>query len=258
MHASGKSHIGKVRDQNQDAIFVNTDGLGPLPNLFVVADGLGGHSCGDIASNRAMAAFCGFFENNVENPDGALKDDISDYEDMLADGLTFANLQVHDDSLNNREYGDMGTTFTAAVLHNGFIHYVHVGDSRIYLVKNHIENNLQLIQLTKDHFSLTADLVAQGLLTEEEAADYPEVVLTRAIGTDSNVKIDKGKAELEGVCYILLCSDGLTNMIDDGGILNIIISANSLDEAAEMLVNAALNAGGLDNISVIVIGWDER
>ncbi|MDR2167717.1 MAG: Stp1/IreP family PP2C-type Ser/Thr phosphatase [Clostridiales bacterium] len=249
MQSSGKSHVGKVRTQNQDAILISEVGPAPLPNLFIAADGLGGHSSGDIASNRAMAAFCAFFENAGH---------AESLEDLLAGALAFANLQVHEDSLNNQEHQGMGTTFTACSIHKKMIHYVHVGDSRIYLVKNDAENSLQLVQLTKDHFSLTADMVAAGLLTEEEAKGYPEAVLTRAIGTDSDVKIDKGAASLEGVVYILLCTDGLTNMIDDNEIANIIKSTKSLDEAAETLVNAALDAGGRDNISVILIGWGEE
>ncbi|MCL2168793.1 MAG: protein phosphatase 2C domain-containing protein [Defluviitaleaceae bacterium] len=246
MQAVGKSHIGKVRLENQDAIYTNAEGLMALPNLFVVADGLGGHSAGDIASNRAMATFCDFFDNH--KIDGELNDSLT-----LA--LEAANLQVYEDSCNNRRHRGMGTTFSAASILDGFLHYVHVGDSRIYAVDKS-SAGINLIQLTNDHFSYTADMVAEGLLTEAEAEDYPESVLTRAIGTDPDVTIDKGKVPLSGVSFVLLCSDGLTNMVSNDDILGIINGNGTLEEKAEALIGAALAGGGLDNISVILITTD--
>jgi protein phosphatase len=247
MRVAGKSHIGKVRDSNQDAFFVSLDGPAPLENLFIVADGMGGHSAGDVASARALEAFCDFVSKS-DNVVGA-------YEDFMAEALNYANSEVYFQSLNKIEYRGMGTTFSAVSVRGGCLHYVHVGDSRVYLV-----GGQGLKQVTTDHSSLTADMVAQGLIDAEEAKKYPRVVLSRAIGTDEEVRIDKGFAEPgEDVGYILICSDGLTNMLGDKQIFEIFDEpAKDAGEICERLVQGALNAGGSDNISVIVIGWDNK
>jgi len=251
--AAGKSHIGKVRDANQDAFFVSLQGPLPLNNLFVVADGLGGHSAGDVASKRALGAFCDFInktnENIVKNSEGT----VCAFEDIMAEALVFANLEVHEQSVSNENYKGMGTTFSAAVINkeNNCLHYVHVGDSRIYLVDDE-----GIKQVTADHSNVTADMVEKGFISVVEAKKYPRVVLSRAIGTDEEVTIDKGTADIkEGVKYILLCSDGLTNMLDDEQIFEVFKTKEDVDGLCERLVQGALNAGGLDNISVIVIGW---
>jgi protein phosphatase len=127
-----------------------------------------------------------------------------------------------------------------------------VGDSRIYLAA---ENYME--QLTDDHSCLTSEMVAQGLICEEKAKKYPKTVLTRAIGTDVDVSIDKGSVPLDGLRQILICSDGLTNMLSDKEIFDIMKSDISKEQAADALVKSAIAAGGLDNISVIVIGWGE-
>ena len=244
MHATGKSHIGKVREQNQDAYFLNPNGHGDLPNLFVVADGIGGHQSGDIASNRALAAFCDFFDTHKAHE--AL-------EMSLAEALQVANVQVYNDSMSNEAFKGMGTTFSAASITADKMHYVHVGDSRIYVIK---EN--EIVQITKDHFTLTEDMVKEGLLTEEEAKDYPVSVLTRAIGTDPDVRIDRGQVRLEGVSHVMICSDGLFGMIDnDDEMFAIIKSTDNTDEAVDKLIKAALDCGGRDNITVILIKCGE-
>ena len=243
MHAVGKSHIGKLREQNQDAVFVNTAGLGPLPNLFVVADGMGGHSSGDIASSSAMAAFCGFFDGHELG---------KNLEDCLVAALAEANAQVHSVATNNAEYHGMGTTFSAATIKDKKLYYAHVGDSRIYLIEYD-----KISQLTKDHSTLTADMLREGIISEEEAKGYPPCVLNRAIGTDPDVIIDSGVADLEGVKYVLICSDGLADMISNDMILEIFKQGK--DDVAlitDVLVQAALDGGGRDNISVIVIGGE--
>jgi protein phosphatase len=246
MKVVGKSHIGKVRESNQDAFFVSLDGPLPLPNLFIVADGMGGHSAGDIASARAVEAFCDFVKGSSSI--------ISVCENFLAEALAYANSEVHYQSLSKAEHRGMGTTFSAVSIdaHNR-LYYVHVGDSRIYFV-----NKQGIRQITKDHSGLTADMVEQGLLDAEEAKKYPRVVLSRAIGTDEEVRIDKGLVDLKDTQYVLLCSDGLTNMLSDEQIFKIMSAETDLDELCERLVESALDAGGSDNISVIVIGWDNK
>ncbi|MCL2575022.1 MAG: Stp1/IreP family PP2C-type Ser/Thr phosphatase [Defluviitaleaceae bacterium] len=245
----GKSHIGQVRSQNQDAIFICNDGLPPLANLYIVADGLGGHSSGEVASRRATEAFCSFFNSFVCDDENLSKPP----QNVLAEALAYANLQVYDDSIKNKEHEGMGTTFSAATIVQGNLHFVHVGDSRIYLVGN----DGGIIQMTTDHLSITAELLEQGLITQEEARKYPATVLSRAIGTDTAVEIDIGQSSLDGMKYVVLCSDGLYNMLDDNQISKIINEENNLEEMAKKLTKAANAAGGLDNISVIVIGWGD-
>ena len=245
MQATGKSHIGKVRAQNQDAFYVSKTGPAPLPNLFVVADGLGGHNSGGIASNGALAAFCDYFEN---------RDMLNDFESFLSEALTAANLRVFDESLTTLENRGMGTTFTAATIHDETLYFVHVGDSRIYITKR-VDGVLEMEQITNDHFTRTADMVADGILTEDEAKNYPETVLSRAVGTDPDVNIDRGRYFLKDAEHILMCSDGLSNMLSNEEILQIIENNNeNFEQIAEKLVEAANDAGGRDNITVIAIG----
>ncbi|MCL2753505.1 MAG: protein phosphatase 2C domain-containing protein [Defluviitaleaceae bacterium] len=246
--SAGKSHIGKVREQNQDTIFTNDDGIGVLLNLYVVADGLGGHQSGEVASRRATEAFCAFF---VMLEDGHSTEDSE--QELLAAALAYANQKVFDDATNVVENKGMGTTFSAVTIKNGILHYAHVGDSRIYISKNDGE----LIQVTTDHLSVTAELLEEGFITQDEAKKYPETVLSRAIGTDFEVKIDMGETSLDGAKYAILCSDGLHNMITDDEIANIVASESNLETMTGKLTAAANNAGGKDNISVIVIGWGE-
>ena len=239
MHAVGITHIGKVREQNQDAIFVKSEGYMNLPNLFIVADGLGGHLAGSVASNTAMEAFCNFLYDHKPT---------KHIENSLVSALCVANEQVYNDAVKNKEHKGMGTTFSVVVVHEEKVHYAHVGDSRVYLIKDDA-----MTQITKDHFSLTADMVRDGVITQEEAKKYPASVLTRAIGTDLDVKIDKGVVALEGASHILICSDGLTNMVDNENILKIIKNFENLEQATQALIDAALDGGGLDNISAILV-----
>ena len=243
LRAAGKTHIGKVREQNEDAFFISPTGPAPLPNLFLVADGMGGHNAGDFASSSAIGVFCDFFDTF---------DNVVPLENCLFEALTKANENVYFSSQINSNYKGMGTTLTAATITANSLHFAHVGDSRIYLIKN----NDTISQITKDHISFTADMVAQGVITKDEAKKLPKRVLTQAVGTDVLVEIDKNAVLLENTSHVLLCTDGLTDMLGDSEILEIIKSNTKIDEIAEKLTEAALDAGGRDNISVIVIGWD--
>jgi len=250
----GKSHIGKVREQNQDTIFVNNDGLGVLSNLYIVADGLGGHQSGEVASRKATEVFCAFFVALVDDDSEKYTNDTNDtIQELLVEALAYANTRVFDNATNIVENKGMGTTFSAATIYEGILHFVHVGDSRIYLMKS----DGGLTQITTDHMSITSELLEQGLITQEEAKKYPKTVLSRAVGTDSDVKIDIGAVSIEGAKYAILCSDGLYNMVTNEDILEIIKKEINLDVMTQKLVAAANDAGGKDNISVIVIRWDK-
>ncbi|MCL2376588.1 MAG: Stp1/IreP family PP2C-type Ser/Thr phosphatase [Defluviitaleaceae bacterium] len=237
----GKSVVGKVRANNEDAIFINDTGPGPLSNLFVVADGMGGHNAGDVASGKAIAAFCDYFNDNTE---------FVYIEDFLADALLHANSQVHAEAQGNPSLLGMGTTFSAVTTDADNLYYAHVGDSRIYIIaESHI------MQITRDH-SLVAEMTEKGIITREEALHHPEKnVITRAVGTDAHVNVDKGYFPLDDVKHVLLCSDGLTNMVGDAEIYAVMMSDTQMSEKVECLIAKANEAGGDDNISVIVMGW---
>ena len=240
----GKSDIGKLRANNEDAFYVNNEGPGPLSNLFVLADGMGGHNAGEIASKQAISSFCDFITKNT----GFMYK-----QDFLAEALAFANTKVHTDAQSNPQLSGMGTTFSACTISENNLYYAHVGDSRIYIVKDG-----EIKQLTKDH-SLVADLVTEGLISEEEAKNHPDKnVLMRAVGTDLQVIIDKGYYPLNGVDYVLLCSDGLTDMISDQKILDILQEGAEIPDKIDLLITAALEAGGVDNISAIVMGCKDK
>ena len=240
----GKSDVGKVRANNEDAIYVNNEGPTPLPNLFIVADGMGGHNAGDVASKKAISAFCEYFNDN------------SDYvyvEDFLADALLYANVQVHTDAQADTSLSGMGTTLSAVTTDADNLYYAHVGDSRIYIV-----SESHIMQITRDH-SLVAEMTERGIITKEEAMCHPEKnVITRAVGTDIHVNVDKGYFPLDNVKYILICSDGLTNMVVDAEIYDIMMSETKMQEKVDCLIAKANEAGGDDNISVIVMGWVEK
>jgi len=240
----GKSVVGKVRANNEDAIFISDAGFAPLANLFIVADGMGGHNAGDVASKRAIDAFCEYFNNNSN---------FIFVEDFLADALIFANSKVHEDAQSNPSLIGMGTTLSAVTTDADNLYYAHVGDSRIYIIaESHI------MQITRDH-SLVAEMTEKGIITREEAMYHPEKnVITRAVGTDAHVNVDKGYFPLDDVKHVLLCSDGLSNMVSDAEIYDIMVSGVEMSEKVDCLIAKANEAGGDDNISVIVMGWMDK
>jgi len=241
MRGFGKSDVGKVRASNQDVYYVNNEGPPPLKNLFVVADGMGGHNAGDIASDKAVSAFCEYFERNQS---------FVYTEQFLADALFYANVQVHNHAQENPALAGMGTTFSAVTTDGNNLYYAHVGDSRIYVVTKD-----GMVQLTRDH-SLVAEMAERGVITPEEARNHPEKnVITRAIGTDGHVDVDKGYIPLVDLKYVLICSDGLTDMVEDSDIYDIMAADTLMADKVDILVTKANEGGGDDNISVIVMGW---
>ena len=244
MYGFGKSDVGKIRTGNEDAFYVNNKGPEPLANLFVVADGMGGHNAGEIASGRAISAFCDYFNKHKH---------FVYTEQFLADALVYANTCVHEDATQNPELLGMGTTFSAVTTDENNLYYAHVGDSRIYVVTK--ENGIA--QLTQDH-SLVAEMAERGIITPEEALNHPEKnVITRAVGTDGHVNVDKGYYALGDVKYVLICSDGLTNMVSDAVLLEVLKSDAAISDKVDILIAKANDGGGDDNISVIVMGWEK-
>jgi len=233
MKAVGNSVIGMRRTNNEDAIYINEQ-----KNLYLVADGMGGCNAGEVASSTAISAFVEAMEN-AEN---------GEILDKMISAVTQCNKKVYQKSRENIEFLDMGTTLVAVTIENEKMFVVHVGDSRVYLFR---ENNLQ--QITTDH-SYVMELVKIGSITREEAEVHPKRnIITRAIGIREEVEADTVIEDVKQGDKILLCTDGLSNMVSKGEMTKILIEQCSTEEKVKKLVVLANEKGGLDNISLILI-----
>jgi serine/threonine protein phosphatase PrpC len=224
------THPGRKRRHNEDSYVVE-------PPMFAVADGMGGAKAGEVASGLAAAALR---EAGIDGKRG---------EERVTQLIQEANRRVFRRANEDREASGMGTTMTVALVEDGRVVFGHVGDSRAYLIR---EGSIE--QLTDDH-SLVAELVRSGRLTPEEAEAHPQrSVITRAVGTEPDVDVDTFTIEPEAGDLFLICSDGLTDMVDDGTIIDAIERhRDDLDEAAKALVGAANRVGGEDNITVLLV-----
>lgn len=239
INAFGKTDVGLMRTINQDSIFVSTQPIGKLPNLFIVADGMGGHKAGDVASREAIERFVKY----------ACTTHMSDPANILDAGIISINKDIFDMANSNRDYSGMGTTFVAASLVENHVYIANVGDSRLYLIGRDIR------QITRDH-SLVEDMVRMGVLEREEArTHYKKNVITKAIGVadDKTSTPDIFEIEVENGDKLLLCSDGLTNMVEDYDIKKIVKDNDSIEDAVRELIRQANENGGKDNISAILI-----
>lgn len=231
MISAARTHIGKVRASNQDAILVCPGKHG----IFGVADGMGGHKAGDVASRIA-----------VEVTEKALKNTHPSAV-LLRSAIQEANLAIYREQQRNPDFSGMGTTMTVIWEDDDRVLLGHVGDSRAYRVR---EKTIRQISL--DH-SMVAEMVRRGVLTEEEARVHPyRNIITRALGTDETVDVDVEELDKRTGDLYLLCSDGLSEYIQDEGMLHILRKHPSLEEAADTLLQLALEGGGRDNISVVL------
>lgn len=226
------THVGKVRRNNEDSLIVIE------PSTFVVADGMGGASAGEVASQMLVEVVKIVLENVPAPWD----------EKILARAIIVANEKILETARQNDDYRGMGTTATILSLNEAQGYFAHVGDSRIYLLRDN-----QLQQLTEDH-SYVETLVRRGELTAEEARVHPmKNVLMQAVGAIKELYVDAGNFAVQSGDKFLLCTDGLTNMVDDANITKILQTASN---PADALIEAALEAGGKDNVTVIVAGVD--
>ena len=222
---------------NQDYFYSSEEPVGSLPNLFLVADGMGGHNAGEFASRYAVEIIVNTAKNTEKTDTiGILKECVSNAN---------ASLRAYAD--DHEEMRGMGTTLVAAVLDGRRLVTVNVGDSRLYVVGDRIR------QITQDH-SLVQEMVRLGEMDQESARTHPDRnIITRAIGADRKVQADVFETVLEPGDRILLCSDGLTNMVEDDEILRILNGSGDLVSKTEYLVELANRNGGKDNITVITI-----
>lgn len=226
-----------VRKQNEDCLCVVPDLA-----LFAVADGMGGHLAGEVASRMAVDSLT----RQVR------RGDKGDDTENLLEGVRLGNSDIYKASRDDGTCRGMGTTLTAALIRDGELILAHVGDSRAYIIRGG-----KIHPLTEDH-SLVQEMIRNGGITREQARDHPHRnVLTRALGTDPLVDVDLIRTGLEKGDIILLCTDGLYGMVEDSRILDLAWSAEGPDQAVELLVREALERGGIDNISVIVVEMDE-
>lgn len=237
LEAFAVTDIGRKRKLNQDFVFASGQPVGKLPNLFIVADGMGGHNAGEYASKYTVET---------------IVDEIAGSESELTimsmrQAIEAANDRIRQKAEEEEAFSGMGTTVVAATFHENLLEVANVGDSRLYIVGDEIR------QITKDH-SLVEEMVRMGGLDREEARNHPEKnIITRAIGAGKTVNVDFFTVELTARDLILMCSDGLTNMLEDEEILNVIRSHGDIRSKAEALVKAANDNGGRDNIAVILI-----
>lgn len=229
--------IGQRREMNQDYVYTSEKPVGNLPNLFIVADGMGGHNAGDYASKYTVETIV----------DVASKSKLTEPIAILDEAIQTSNRMLIDRANENPQMKGMGTTVVALTILGSHLFIANVGDSRLYVVNQEIQ------QITRDH-SLVEEMVRLGELDKEIAREHPDKnIITRAIGAIAEVDIDFFEIDVEQGDSILMCSDGLTNMIEDEDIRAIIMSQRDVAEQAEKLVDTANRNGGRDNITVIVI-----
>lgn len=241
------SDIGLRRENNQDFMFASTDEKLPL---FIVADGMGGHKGGDIASSMAVDGIVKHFKENKNRLD-------SDINIMrcIREAINSVNDKIFLKAFEFSECSGMGTTITMAYIHGTKAFIGHVGDSRAYLLREG-----ELIQITEDH-TLINELIKNGSITPSEAVNHPQRnMITRAVGTNASVKLDQITLETQKSDIIILCSDGLTNMIEEEIILRVFNRFDNKDmkNICNVLVNLAKENGGSDNITVIGINMDNE
>lgn len=239
MQIFSKTDRGRVRTDNQDAYFAGkiTD-----DSVFaVVCDGMGGANAGNVASELAVRHISEYVIRSYR--DGM---NMTDTEKTLKNAIVSANISLYDKAVNNAELAGMGTTAVAVFVKDGTAVIAHVGDSRIYLVNGEIK------QLTRDH-SVVQSLIESGEITPEDAKVHPRKnVITRALGAEEDVAVDSDCLNLSNGDTLLLCSDGLTNFLDDKDILTV-FQNNDISAVAERLVEEANKNGGGDNITVVTV-----
>ncbi|NCB91625.1 MAG: Stp1/IreP family PP2C-type Ser/Thr phosphatase [Clostridia bacterium] len=238
MKSYSVTDVGQKRRENQDYVYASEQPIGNLPNLFVVADGMGGHNAGDFASCLAVNVLV----------EAAKKDMSFNPIKIIRHAIETANEQVYEQARQDPSKAGMGTTLVVVTIVGYYAYVANVGDSRLYMSDQHA-----LTQITRDH-SWIAEMVRRGELSREEAKNHPDKnIITRAIGGAESVSIDFFDVQLEEESKIFMCSDGLSNMVEDEKIQEILSSSLDIEQSASQLVDLANDNGGKDNISVIII-----
>ena len=237
MKAFAITDVGQARLMNQDFVYCSQKPIGSLPNIFIVADGMGGHKAGDMASSFAVETFIKIVEESDE------KNQIT----LIDETIKTVNEKLIQKANESEDYEGMGTTLVVATIIGNVLHVANVGDSRLYVV------NEELQQITRDH-SLVEEMIALGEIDRKDARTHEQKnIITRAIGGSGSVMADFFSVDIKSGDRIIMCSDGLTNMIEDDEIGRIVKSSIDIEDAAVELLKTANNNGGKDNISIIII-----
>ncbi|WP_028243551.1 Stp1/IreP family PP2C-type Ser/Thr phosphatase [Pseudobutyrivibrio ruminis] len=233
-----KTDVGIKRRVNQDCIFSSDKQVGKLPNLYIVADGMGGELAGDYASAKCVEIIVDEIKNSTE----------LETVRIFEKAIQLANNKIYTESQSDPSKAGMGTTLVLATVFDGHLYVANVGDSRLYVATKD-----RLKQITKDH-SVVAELVRTGELDAIDAKyDKRKNMITRAIGAESSIAADYFDVAINGGEHILICSDGLTNMVEDDEIYSVITSDNTIANRGNRLIELANAHGGKDNVSVIII-----
>ena len=228
--------VGRIRQINQDYVFATDEPLGSLPNLLVVADGMGGHKAGDFASKYTVETLKEEIRLSAkESP-----------EELLLDTVQVVNQKLIEAAEKDIKLDGMGTTLVAATVIDHTLYFINVGDSRLYLINKGIK------QLSRDH-SLVEEMLRLGGISEEEAKNHPDKnIITRAIGVKDKVEADFYEFALKKGDVILMCTDGLCNMVSEDEMFAIIKGARDIVEAGQLLIDRANENGGKDNIGIVL------
>lgn len=236
MKTFSMTDVGMVREVNEDCVFATPEPVGNLPNLFVVADGMGGHNAGDYASNLAVEIVRKSIAENISN----------EPEVVIREAITSANQILLEKAKQDTRLKGMGTTLVVATVIEQTLYFANVGDSRLYLINRSIK------QLSKDH-SLVQEMLRLGGINREEAKHHPDKnIITRAVGAKQDLEIDFFEYRLKKKDCIVMCTDGLSNMVEDEEIFRIVKSSRDLVEVTEQLIGKAKTNGGNDNIGVVI------
>ena len=232
--------VGRTRTVNQDYVFSCLEPVGNLPNLFIVADGMGGHQAGDFASSYSVKKILESISLSLQkNP-----------HKIFADAIRYANRELIEKAKANPELKGMGTTVVLLTIVGEKAYVANVGDSRLYLMED------TLTQITVDH-SLVQEMIKIGELTKESARFHPDKnIITRAVGAGRDINADFFEFSLTEKSILLMCSDGLSNMVEDEQLAILLKSAKTPEKVGKKLIDTANQNGGKDNIAVIVINVD--
>lgn len=249
---AGSTHVGMKRSHNEDNFFLLAE-----ENLYIVADGMGGHASGEVASQIAVETLANFFVDTSRDQEitWPYKEDrsVSYDENRLVTGIKLANRRVYETAQSDARYRGMGTTLVSMMCGSSGAFLAHVGDSRGYLVR---EN--KIAQLTEDH-SLLNDYLKVHKLTPEEIEAFPHKnVIVRALGMKETVAVDVNRLDPRPSDVYMLCSDGLSGMVSDDEILTTVLeSGEDYEKSCQDLVAKANAAGGIDNVTVVIVGFSE-
>ena len=238
MRIYSATDVGQKRKMNQDYVFATADPVGNLPNLFVVADGMGGHNAGDYASSHAVTSMVEEIRQDAD----------FNQVKVIRHAIACVNTEILTQAQQDEKLRGMGTTMVAATIVGHYAYVANVGDSRLYVIGEKIQ------QITRDH-SLVQEMVRMGELDPEQARKHPKKnIITRALGAEKTVDIDFFDLKLEPGDVVLMCSDGLSNMVEDSQLREIISDTSTdLDEKGRILIREANRNGGKDNIAIVLV-----